>query len=245
MGNVSLSNVKDIYSGANSWKSVFDHATEGSMAGLASDFIGLGQSAVQQGAKALGNARLAEAVATPVIEAGLLILMGMSNSLGFGEPESGHRFKDASNEFGRIEQTLASTHSPGSWKSDSSEKYDQRNESQKTHIQEMAQQDATVALVLNEQRINVKDTRSFVDNRATALTAAIAPAIAAMGWEFPPGSGLALSMEIQWAAYAATVPFASERYGEMLSHAADHAAVIQQAGFEYDRIAREANYTVS
>ena len=251
MGNVSPSEFKDIYTGVNSWKSLFDHSTgvkdnaAWNLAGLGSDAISFGQTVAQQSAKALDNSKIAEAWETPVIEAGLLILMGMSNSLGIGEPESGDQFGAAADAYSRVSKTLSSTHSPESWDSASSEKYDQRNKSQKSRAEKMAQQDAVIKQALDEQRINVKNTRDFIDHRATALTAAIIPAVLAMDWQFPPGSGFALSMEIQWAAYAATVPFASERYGEMLGHAAIHAQDIMHAALEYDQVAREANQAVS
>lgn len=248
---MSISGIKDIYSAGNSWKSVFDHVTGvkddpgWSLAGLATDFVGMGQSLGREIAPKLGNTTFADAAATPIIEAGLLTLMVMSNTLGVGEPESGEGFAHGADAFNSVSETLASTHAPDSWDGDASGNYTTRNSEHQQRAQDLAQQDALIKQALNEQRVNVTDTRRFIDHRATVLTAAIVPALIALGYELPPGSGLAMSMEIQWAAFGATVPFCTERYGEMIHHAGRHATTIRRAGAGYDRVAQQANSAVT
>lgn len=246
MNTPNIAEIKDVYSGVNSWKSLWDHATGAgespgwAMAGIATDFVGLAQSGAGQIAGALGKASVAEAVATPIIEAGLLALMGMSNTLGVGEPESGERFGHAAEAFNTVGATLTSTHAPDSWEGEASGSYTARNSEHQWRAQDLADQDALIKQALDEQRINVKDTRTFIDHRAIVLTAAIPIALAAEAANVVPGFGLALSMAIQCSAVALTVPPSAERYGEMIHHAARHATTIRRAGAGYDRIAQQA-----
>ena len=95
----------DIYSSGNYWYGGYQHVTGAgentgwSMAGIGADFIGFMQPWSAQAGKALGASTFVEAAETPIIEAGLLALMGMSNACGFATPDRGQGFGLGSDAF--------------------------------------------------------------------------------------------------------------------------------------------------
>jgi hypothetical protein len=236
----------DIYSSGNYWYGGYQHVTGAkdspgwSMAGIGADFIGFMQPWGLQAGKALGATTFVEAVETPIIEAGLLALMGMSNACGFAEPDQGQGFGLGSDAFQKIEEALGSTGAPASWTGDASSAYSGQNDVQQGRAKALAAADRKIQHVLEREAGQVKATRDVLDHATTILSAAIIPAIAAYGIEFPPGAGVALSTEIQIAAVAATVPYATARFEELGYHAIDNADEIRQAAEAYGLIGSES-----
>jgi uncharacterized protein YukE len=237
---------RDLYSSGNYWHGGYQHVTGAkdsvgwSMAGIATDYVGFMQPLAVQGGKALGASRMVEAAETPIIEAGLLALMGMSNACGFAEPDQGQGFGQGSDAFGKINDALGKTGAPGSWTGDAAGAYSGQNDVQAKRAKSLAEADRAIQHVLEREAAQVKDTRETLDHMQTLLTAAIVPAIAAYEIEFPPGTGLALSAEIQIAAVAATVPYATEQFGELGYHAVTNASDIAQAAQAYELIGSES-----
>jgi hypothetical protein len=237
---------KDIYSAGNYWYGGYQHVTGAkdspglSMAGIGADFIGLMQPWGVQAGKALGATKFVEAAETPIIEAGLLALMGMSNACGFAEPDKGQGFGLGSDAFQQIDDTLGTTGAPASWTGDAAGAYSGQNSVQQQRAKSLAEADRKIQHVLEREAAQVKDTRDTIDQMTTLLTASIISAVAAYSIEIPPGAGAALSVEIQAAAVAATVPYATEQFGELGFHAITNANEIRQAAQAYGLIGSES-----
>ncbi|BBZ11514.1 EspA/EspE family type VII secretion system effector [Mycobacterium branderi] len=244
-----MGDLRDIYESFNFWKGLaYDHPkgvekdTAWSLTGIGADFVGFTHTLGTQLGKKLG-ATIPEAAELPVIENGLLAMMAMANMLGFGDPETGNGFAKGANAFNRIGETLGSTHPPDSWEGSASETYGERNKEQQQRAAEMAENDKTVKEVLHRESEQVEKTRETIDHNSTVLTLSIIPALTAMLWNIPPGSGEAVSLGIQVAAVAGTLPPCLQAFERMTSDAAHNATLIRRAGAGYDRIAADAHPT--
>lgn len=231
-----------IYEGFNWGKSVIEHPmsagdhTGWAVAGTGADAVTLMQSLATDGAKALQNARLAKAAATPIIRYGLLTMMGMSNATGIGEPETGDRFAQGAEGFKAVSDALGSTKPPASWQGNASDAYADQNQEQEQRADTMAEIDQTVKEVLDNEAHQVDVARKMLDRCQTVLSLSIPAAIAA---KLLPG-GAAISIGIQSAAVGGTMPFALERFRGLAQNAARNATEIRRAGASYDDIASGA-----
>jgi Excreted virulence factor EspC, type VII ESX diderm/EspA/EspE family len=235
-------NVGDVYSTINAYLGTADHLKglkddpAQSAMGLGADFIGVGQAFGEQAATALGATKFAAAAATPVINAGLLVLMGMNNSAGFGTPDQGQDFGTGAKAFGRIGETLSTTGAPTSWTGDGSAAYTNQNGLQEGRAQAMQRLDQSVGEVLAREADQVERTRKTIDASATALTFAIPMAIYL---NTVPYVGPAMSLEYQLSAVMLTVPMAEARFLQMTAQSTENASKIGRAGAGYDRIGSE------
>lgn len=233
----------DVYEALNRAQALGTHATSAgehtgwAMTGIGADFVGYTQAFAQEGGRKFGNASLAAASATPIIRAGLLAMMGMSNACGFGGPERGDRFAQGAEAFTAAGDKLASTKPPVSWQGSASKAYADRNDEQQQRTTKMAEVDTVVKQVLDEEAEQVDVARKMLDRCQTSLTLSIPAALAA---KLIPGAGPALSLGIEMAAVGATLPPATLRFGELADNAAHNATLVRRAGASYDDIASDA-----
>ncbi|MBP2455092.1 EspA/EspE family type VII secretion system effector [Mycolicibacterium lutetiense] len=237
----------DIYDAANNWYSGYGHVkgvgggdAGYSFAGLGANVISGAQEFAKQGAKQLDNAKFLAAATTRIIAAGLRAMTIMSNMTGFEGPEGGDRYSNGAEAVSRVASALEKTQPPGSWQGDSSDAYADRNDEQRQRAESMAETDREVQAALDAEAGQIADTRQQIDHQMTELTLAIPFALAARAWNVPPGSGMIASLAIESAAFAKTVPIATQRMYRMASDSAHNATLIRRAGATYDRIASEA-----
>lgn len=235
-----MSDFLDLYQAANFWKGLlYDHPqgvrkdTAWSMGGIGADFVGFTHTAGIQIAEKLGAA-LPEGAGLPVIEAGLVAMMGMANMLGVGDPETGNRFATGANKFNGVSEALSSTHPPDSWEGSGSDAYAERNNEQRERALQMAENDKTVKEVLDREAEQVEKTRETIDHMSTVVTAAIVPAYAALSI---PVAGEAASLAIQATAVGVALPICIDKFQSMVSDAAHNATLVRRVGAGYDRIA--------
>lgn len=242
-----MSDFVDIYDAANSWYSGYQNTVPTMKEDPGSAFFGLGanaidfaHSAAQEGAEKFGDLRSAAALATPIISMGIRIMTVMSNMTGFEGPERGDRYGRGADAFASVSDDLDGTRSPDSWDGSSSKAYSDRHREQQERAQLMAKTDAEIKEVLDEEALQIKDTRNQISRQISELTYLIPVALAAKLWNVPPGSGEIASQAIQWAGFAKTVPIATQRMYRMVSDSSHNATLIRRAGATYDRIAAEA-----
>jgi len=234
----------DVFSNVNGVYGTWGHLTGigddpvGSAFGLGADFIGFAQTFGSAAAPLFEATKFAEAAATPIINAGLLALLGMGNLSGFGTPDEGQDFSSGAEAFQQIGETLATTGAPGSWTGDGSEAYTDQNGLQELRAKSMQQLDKSVGDVLAKEAGQVNETRQTIDYCSTALTFAIPVAISLNAI---PGYGQAASLEFQAAAVAMSVPVAAARFLELTGQSAHNATIVRRAGAGYDRIGSEAD----
>lgn len=217
-------------------KSAADH-TGWSMAGIGTDFIGMMQPAAEVSAKALGAAKYATAAATPVINAGLLTMMGMANTCGFGEPDQGQDFEGSAGAFQQVGEAHDGTKSPDTWQGEASDQYAERNSEQQRRAEELAEADETVRNILATEAEQVDVARKMLDRCQTSLALCIPPAIAL---NLVPGWGPAASLAFQGVAVSASLGTATAWYADLVVQASENAEQIRRAGATYDRIAEGA-----
>ena len=232
----------DINSNVNDVTGTWEHLTGvkddplGSALGLGADFIGFGQAFGSAAAPLFDATTFAEAAATPVINAGLMVLMGMGNLSGLGTPDRGQDFGSGADAFARIGETLAATEAPASWTGDGSAAYAGQNGIQQDRARAMRELDRSVGEVLAQEAEQVADTRQTIDHCATALTFAIPMAVYL---NTIPYVGPATSLEYQLIAVSATLPLAQARFLQMTVESAQNATLVRRAGAGYDRIGSE------
>lgn len=204
-------------------------------AGVGADLVGMMQPLAAAGARALDATRIAEAAAVPVIAAGLLSMMTMSNLCGFGNPNNGWQFASGAKGFKKVADSLQGTKPSTSWQGTASEEYGNRNDEHQRRVVAIAETDETVQKALADEAGQVTRTRDTLDHMQTILGLAIIPAMAAYG--IPPPAGEAVSMGIQVAAVTGTLPFAIESVEVLVANSARNSAAVEQAAQRYSEIA--------
>ncbi|WKG04390.1 EspA/EspE family type VII secretion system effector [Mycolicibacterium sp. HK-90] len=202
------------------------------MAGVGSDFVGLVQSV-----GSLGSTRLAGATATPIIQAALVVMMGMANSCGFGEPDKGGYFDQGASKFGEAKEKLEAATRPETWDSDAAKAYEVRNREHGWRADRLKAADEAIRDAIKSEAEQNGVTRKMLDRCQTTLGLAIVPAIALNA---VPGWGQAASLAFQAAAVAGTLPPAEWRFLDLINNSAHNATVIRRAGATYDQVAAEA-----
>ncbi|BBY27848.1 EspA/EspE family type VII secretion system effector [Mycolicibacterium sediminis] len=238
-----MGDLTDIYASLNYFNGIPEHAkstgehTGWAMAGLGGDFIGLMQPVAQNMGSALGATRFAAAAATPIINVGLLTMMGMANTCGFGEPDQGQDFDGSAKAFQQVGEAHDGTTSPDTWEGTASDQYADRNAEQQRRAQELAEADQAVKSALASEAQQVDVARKMLDRCQTALALCIPVALA---MNAVPGFGTAASVAFQAASVASTLGPSTLRYTQLIDQSAHTATQIRRAGATYDRIAEGA-----
>ncbi|WP_029110751.1 EspA/EspE family type VII secretion system effector [Mycobacterium sp. URHD0025] len=221
------------------------------MAGIGTDLLSMGQLVATEGASAMAKSaaasgatssaqtlkNFAKGAGTPIINAGLIALTMESNMLGFGRPEDGARFTEGANHFVDAHSTLLKSAPPGDWTGDASKAYGDRNKEQQVRAADMSSTDSAIQKVVAEEADQVGDTRDFVSQMQTLLSLSIIPALVAKAI---PVIGPGLSIAIEVAAVAGTVPIATVRCHEMASRSGTHARKIKDLATQYESIGSNA-----
>lgn len=237
----------DIYSSLNWFNGLIREHPEGledhvnwSMAGFGADFVGLMQPLAEQGGKLAQSTNVASAAATPIIQKGLLALMAMSNTCGFGDPDEGGKFAESSGAFQSASDSMDATKPPHSWQGTSSDAYGDRNDEQRRRASQMAEVDSEIKAAIADEAEQVDVTRKMLDRCQTSMGLAIPIAIAL---KFAGPTGPAKSLLFEMATVAAAMPPALVRYTDLIDNSARNATLIRRAGATYDRIAAETSTT--
>jgi hypothetical protein len=205
------------------------------LAGTGADLVGIMQPIAEWGAKKFGNERIAAATATPIIQKALITMMVMGNTCGFGEPDKGGHFSNGATKFREAEDNLnSSTTTPPTWEADAAVEYGARNEEHAKRAARMAEIDDSVKEVLENEATQIDVARKMLDRCQTTLGLSIIPVLITRA--IPP-HGPALATLMEFAAVAATLPLAIDRYLDLIENSARNATLIRRAGAGYDQIA--------
>lgn len=180
---------------------------------------------------------LGDAYATPIIEAGLLLLDSYSVMCGDPvTPDVGEMLGNGAAAFEQIEGDIKSAEPTGEWTGASSVTYALADSKQATRAADMAKADGKLQRIIADEAEQIGQTRDFIDERGSELHLAILPALAALAPVFEP-EGAAVSIAIQIAAVAATVPRATDRMIEMATNASANARDIRAVADDYTAVA--------
>ncbi|STZ87757.1 Protein of uncharacterised function (DUF2580) [Mycolicibacterium fortuitum] len=222
-----ISDIKDAVEGVGDIVEDVKSILEGDPMGV----VGL----VSDGAQ-LAQMFMPAAFATPIIEGGLMALNGISKTLGFGSPDGGEDFHDGATSLQSTGRGLEQAY-PSSWEGTSSSAYSGQNSKQIDRTSTMISADNKVISILQTEAKQVADTRDNMDNIATYLGAAIAPAMALMAI---PIGGEPASLAFQAAAVGAASGVAGVTMGQMVSNAMSNSSQLQQAIAQYQQVSSAA-----
>jgi hypothetical protein len=209
-----VSDVKDIFSG-----------TFGGLAGGLGNLIDIGRQF------------FSKAPETPIIDAGLQVINGMSEMCGNGSPDTGEGFAGGADQLDNVGQSLNSAAPDDSWEGGGASAYSKQNVKQQGRMQTLAETDSTVAQVLAQEAEQLGVTVQQLNSAATILQLAILPASIAMA---DPLGGEAISVAIQIAAVASGMAIATPAMANMVSNSMQNAQAIQQAANSYRDVASNA-----
>lgn len=190
---------------------------------------------VSDGAQ-LAQSLMPAAYATPIIEGGLIGLNVISKTLGFGNPNSGEDFNEGATGLESTGRGLEQAY-PSSWEGSSSSAYSSQNSKQIDRTSTLIKADNQVISILKAEAEQVANTRDNMDNIATCLGAAIAPAMALMAI---PIGGEPASLAFQAIAVGVATGAASMTMNEMVSNAMSNSSQLQQAIAQYQQVSSEA-----
>jgi len=166
-----------------------------------------------------------EAVGSEVIEAGQLLIRGMRDTTGYGEPEVGERFGQGWRRFSEATETLSSA-MPGDWEGAGADAYASANRRQAARTNTVALLDRSVQTVLAREAYQVTYHRDKMDDQSNHL--------ADLSWvtfalEFAGPSGRAIKYAIELAAVQAALSICSVELNELSRETGENAAQLRQA----------------
>ncbi|MGV0807262.1 EspA/EspE family type VII secretion system effector [Mycolicibacterium setense] len=238
--------IQDLYEGAN-WLNgaVLDHPQSMDTRNGKDGHVGWGMAGV--GADAVGfmhtvapymtGAKIATAAEVPIIQAGLLTMMVMANTCGFGEPDKGGYFDQGAKKFDEAKSKLDSANRPESWDSDAAKEYDARSREHAARADRLRKSDEAIRDAIKSEAEQNDVTRKMLDRCQTSLGLCIIPAVA-LNFYLPWGPAASLAFQV--ASVAATLPPAEWRYLDLIDNSARNATLIRRAGAGYDQVAAEA-----
>lgn len=212
---------------ANTLWSTKSHSDAGDKLGLGSDTIGIVQML------------LGKSFATPIINAGLLGIQGMTLTCGIGNPDSGDRFGKGAEQLGHVHDTLESAKPTSGWQGDASQAYKGQDAKQQERARSIAEADKALEAIVSKQASQIDQTRSVLGTCATVLGYAILPAMIAKV-SGPQGPAVAMAIEI--GAVAGSVPLAAGRTSMMSANAAANAVEVGQVIGKYTKVAASATF---
>lgn len=228
-----------LFAGKGIGEHLSDPTSFTSKLGLPADALGLAQMFTTGTLEVMGKKAAAAAWGTPIIGYGLLTLNAMQALCGIGNPNDGSDFTKGAAVFKQIHDSFDSTAPTDDWAGEGSETYAHQNQQQQKRAGELANVDADVQKVVNEQAAQVTEARNVLDISASVLTFAIPPALAAQLIQ-PPPVGQAIKLGIEIGAVAGSVPRAGLTMDMLGVHTLRNAGQIQNAINKYNALAADA-----
>lgn len=169
------------------------------------------------------------AIATPVIQGGLYVLMATSASMGEGSPDGGGAFSDGAKLFQSNGKNLERAYPTETWSGSASDAYTTQNSHQIQRATTMLEADNDIVRILSTQAQQVDNARREVDWASKGLAAVIPVAMALEATVL----GAPESIALQIAAVATASGFAGLTVGNLMNYMQDNAAQIQKATEKY------------
>lgn len=166
-----------------------------------------------------------QAVGSEVIEAGQLVIRGMRDTTGYGDPEVGERFGQAWRRFNEATETLSSA-MPDDWEGAGADAYATANQRQAGRTNTVALLDRSVQTALAREAYQVTYHRDKMDDQSNYL--------ADLSWvtfalEFAGPSGRAIKYAIELAAVQAALSICSVELNDLSRETGENAAQLRQA----------------
>jgi EspA/EspE family len=180
-----------------------------------------------------------EAVGSEVIEAGQVLIRGMRDTTGYGEPEVGERFGQGWRGFNKATETLSSAMADD-WEGAGADAYATANRRQAGRTNTVALLDRSVQTVLAREAYQVTYHRDKMDDQSNYL--------ADLSWvtfalEFAGPSGRVIKYAVELAAVQAALSICSVELNDLSRETGENAAQLRQAVQLYTEAADGAQST--
>ncbi len=174
---------------------------------------------------------------TLIISGGLQTVLAMQMQCGWtNTPEDGDGYSQSAQRFNSVADGLETAYPNDSWSGPAADAYALANEKQKNRARRMPDADLDVLMAISSEAGAVNTTRRILNNAATLMGNAIAPALAVRGI---PRVGPAMSREIEIAAVGVSIPTCLWYMNELSNHSERSAQTMKDAARIYDEIAAE------
>lgn len=151
---------------------------------------------------------------TLIIQGGLKAVLAMQYECGFtNEPERADGYSMGAQRFNEVTETLAGATPDQRWTGAASDAYATANERQQLRMKKMVDADLDVRMALSAEAGAVETTRRILNNAATMMGNAIAPALAARALG-KSGKALSLDRDSRGRRIGADLRLVHERTGE-------------------------------
>lgn len=172
---------------------------------------------------------------TDIIAAGLRTVLGMQYQCGWiNEPTEADGYSESAKRFNDISDTLKSARPEDRWTGSASDAYSHANDLQHNRVKMLVDADLDVRMALTAESGEVNNTRRILNNAAMLMGNAIAPALAA---RVIPKVGKALSLEIEAAVVAVSLPTCIWYMNQLADHSTRAAESIRNAVRLYEEVA--------
>ncbi|CAA0124366.1 ESX-1 secretion-associated protein EspE [Mycolicibacterium vanbaalenii] len=172
-------------------------------------------------------------LASPVLDAGRLLIAGMRKTTGSGTPESGEPFRHGAVRFTGAAETVSSAHPGGEWQGAGAEAYAATNRRQSEHAMLMAVLDRDVQAVIAREAHQVAHHRARLDDQSDHL-GSLSYATSAIGRI--PGVGEAMKAAFELSAVKIALGVCSEELDELSQEVGDNAAQLQHLAGRYSAL---------
>ncbi|MGW0161487.1 EspA/EspE family type VII secretion system effector [Mycobacterium sp. NPDC003323] len=174
---------------------------------------------------------------TLIIQGGLKTVLGMQLQCGWtNTPEDGDGYSQSAQRFNTVADGLESAFPDSRWTGEGADAYKSANQSQKNRARRMPDADLDVLMAISSEAGAVENTRRILNNAATLMGNAIAPALAARAI---PRVGKAMSLEIEMAVVGVSLPTCIWYMNRLSEHSEHSARTMDKAAEAYDAIAAE------
>ncbi|OBB31385.1 hypothetical protein A5792_16120 [Mycolicibacterium peregrinum] len=187
--------------------------------------------------ESVAQSMLPRARQTHIIAGGLSVVLAMQYQCGWtNKTEDGDGYGQSAQRFNEIADGLESAFPNANWLGDASDAYAAANEAQKSRARRMPDADLDVLMAISSEAGAVNNTRRILNNAATIMGNAIAPALAARAI---PRVGKGISMGIETSVVGVAVPTCIWYMNELSDHSARSARSMDGAAMIYEQIAAE------
>ncbi len=174
---------------------------------------------------------------TLIIAGGLQTVLAMQMQCGWiDSPEEGEGYSQSAQCFNSVADRLQTAYPDDRWSGPAADAYAIANEQQQNRARRMPAADLDVLMAISSEAGAVHTTRRILNNAATLMGHAIAPALAVRAI---PRYGTGLSREIEMAAVGMSIPTCLWYMNELSNRSARSAQTMSEAARIYDQIADE------
>jgi hypothetical protein len=176
-------------------------------------------------------------VGSDVLDYGQLVITGLKNTTGQGDPDRGDVFGDGLATFHGVNETLKSAAPDDGWDGSGSHAYADQNTRQQLRSEAMADADRAVHTVLCREAAQITLRRGYLDDQHNFLANT---SYVTLSLQFIPRHGEAMKLAIEIAALQTALGESYHQLNQLQREVAQNAAALQQTVGRYSGVGDDA-----